>query len=236
MSVDLWVRFILKVYNGGLSYSIIHTCLCFRKLYVQWVPKLKIMRGGPMEEDILECVLIVKKNSVIYRLYYPSSGTCRTCSKLVTSAVGNQEKGIMPVPKPSPWKPTAPISNLCHGISFEHFPIEFWHSFCPFIVLSQALAIPKRKIKQHCFDDHSWLKSAPSRIRSSFVPSLAALFFPFSVMSCDFFAGWVGGCCGILFGHPFDTLKVINQKIWFFWFKFWPSPWHTQGIKLSNQI
>ena len=28
-------------------------------------------------------------------------------------------------------------------------------------------------------------------------------------MSCDFFAGWVGGCCGILFGHPLDTLKVI---------------------------
>jgi len=32
-------------------------------------------------------------------------------------------------------------------------------------------------------------------------------------MSCDFFAGWVGGCSGILFGHPFDTLKVRQQAL-----------------------
>jgi len=28
---------------------------------------------------------------------------------------------------------------------------------------------------------------------------------------CDFVAGWVGGCAGILVGHPFDTLKVRQQ-------------------------
>ena len=32
-------------------------------------------------------------------------------------------------------------------------------------------------------------------------------------MSCDFFAGWVGGCAGILFGHPLDTLKVVILKM-----------------------
>jgi len=32
-------------------------------------------------------------------------------------------------------------------------------------------------------------------------------------MSCDFFAGWVGGCVGILFGHPLDTLKVRQQAL-----------------------
>ena len=34
-----------------------------------------------------------------------------------------------------------------------------------------------------------------------------------SGMSCDFFAGWVGGCVGILFGHPLDTLKVVISRI-----------------------
>jgi len=28
---------------------------------------------------------------------------------------------------------------------------------------------------------------------------------------CDFMAGWVGGCAGLLVGHPFDTLKVRQQ-------------------------
>ena len=26
--------------------------------------------------------------------------------------------------------------------------------------------------------------------------------------SCDFIAGWVGGCVGVTVGHPLDTLKV----------------------------
>ena len=25
---------------------------------------------------------------------------------------------------------------------------------------------------------------------------------------CDFAAGWVGGCAGIIVGQPFDTMKV----------------------------
>ena len=29
----------------------------------------------------------------------------------------------------------------------------------------------------------------------------------------EFVAGWVGGCCGILLGHPFDTLKVRQQAL-----------------------
>lgn len=28
---------------------------------------------------------------------------------------------------------------------------------------------------------------------------------------CDFMAGWIGGCAGLLVGHPFDTLKVRQQ-------------------------
>jgi len=30
---------------------------------------------------------------------------------------------------------------------------------------------------------------------------------------CDFVAGWVGGCCGLVLGHPFDTLKVRQQAL-----------------------
>lgn len=29
----------------------------------------------------------------------------------------------------------------------------------------------------------------------------------------EFAAGWIGGCCGILLGHPFDTLKVRQQAL-----------------------
>ena len=29
----------------------------------------------------------------------------------------------------------------------------------------------------------------------------------------EFVSGWVGGCCGILLGHPFDTLKVRQQAL-----------------------
>ena len=29
----------------------------------------------------------------------------------------------------------------------------------------------------------------------------------------EFLAGWIGGCCGILIGHPFDTLKVRQQAL-----------------------
>lgn len=29
--------------------------------------------------------------------------------------------------------------------------------------------------------------------------------------SCDFIAGWIGGCAGIIVGHPLDTLKVRQQ-------------------------
>ena len=32
--------------------------------------------------------------------------------------------------------------------------------------------------------------------------------------SCDFMAGWIGGCAGIIVGHPLDTLKVY-QRGWF---------------------
>ena len=30
---------------------------------------------------------------------------------------------------------------------------------------------------------------------------------------CDFVSGWVGGCCGLILGHPFDTLKVRQQAL-----------------------
>ena len=29
----------------------------------------------------------------------------------------------------------------------------------------------------------------------------------------EFVSGWVGGACGFLFGHPFDTLKVRQQAL-----------------------
>ena len=29
----------------------------------------------------------------------------------------------------------------------------------------------------------------------------------------EFAAGWIGGCCGLLLGHPFDTLKVRQQAL-----------------------
>ncbi|KAJ9589920.1 hypothetical protein L9F63_016981, partial [Diploptera punctata] len=29
--------------------------------------------------------------------------------------------------------------------------------------------------------------------------------------SCDFIAGWGGGICGLLIGHPLDTIKVRQQ-------------------------
>ena len=29
--------------------------------------------------------------------------------------------------------------------------------------------------------------------------------------SCDFVAGWIGGCAGIIVGHPLDTIKVYVQ-------------------------
>ena len=29
----------------------------------------------------------------------------------------------------------------------------------------------------------------------------------------EFISGWVGGCCGLLIGHPFDTLKVRQQAL-----------------------
>merc|ERR1719391_1946611 len=72
---------------------------------------------------------------------------------------------------------------LC-PFSFKHFPTE-------------ALELS--------FD----LKTAPLFL----CPLPILSFLPFPVMSCDFFAGWVGGCCGILFGHPFDTLKVRQQAL-----------------------
>ena len=28
----------------------------------------------------------------------------------------------------------------------------------------------------------------------------------------EFVSGWVGGCCGLFIGHPFDTLKVKQQN------------------------
>ena len=28
----------------------------------------------------------------------------------------------------------------------------------------------------------------------------------------EFVSGWIGGCCGLLIGHPFDTLKVRQQN------------------------
>ena len=27
----------------------------------------------------------------------------------------------------------------------------------------------------------------------------------------EFVSGWAGGCCGLLLGHPFDTVKVRLQ-------------------------
>ena len=30
---------------------------------------------------------------------------------------------------------------------------------------------------------------------------------------CDFISGWFGGCCGLVLGHPFDTLKVRQQAL-----------------------
>ena len=29
----------------------------------------------------------------------------------------------------------------------------------------------------------------------------------------EFVSGWVGGCCGFVLGHPFDTLKVRQQAL-----------------------
>ena len=29
----------------------------------------------------------------------------------------------------------------------------------------------------------------------------------------EFVAGWIGGCSGLLLGHPFDTLKVRQQAL-----------------------
>jgi len=34
-----------------------------------------------------------------------------------------------------------------------------------------------------------------------------------SIMSCDFVCGWFAGCCGLVVGHPFDTLKVRQQAL-----------------------
>jgi hypothetical protein len=33
------------------------------------------------------------------------------------------------------------------------------------------------------------------------------------ISMCDFVSGWVGGCCGLILGHPFDTLKVRQQAL-----------------------
>jgi hypothetical protein len=41
---------------------------------------------------------------------------------------------------------------------------------------------------------------------------LANKFSGFTSM-CDFVSGWVGGCCGLILGHPFDTLKVRQQAL-----------------------
>ncbi|KAK3888353.1 hypothetical protein Pcinc_007587 [Petrolisthes cinctipes] len=30
---------------------------------------------------------------------------------------------------------------------------------------------------------------------------------------CDFIAGWIGGCAGLLVGHPLDTIKVRQQTL-----------------------
>ncbi|XP_018009463.1 solute carrier family 25 member 48 [Hyalella azteca] len=30
---------------------------------------------------------------------------------------------------------------------------------------------------------------------------------------CDFVAGWIGGCAGLLVGHPMDTIKVRQQAL-----------------------
>ena len=29
----------------------------------------------------------------------------------------------------------------------------------------------------------------------------------------EFVSGWAGGCCGLLLGHPFDTVKVRQQAL-----------------------
>ena len=30
---------------------------------------------------------------------------------------------------------------------------------------------------------------------------------------CDFTAGWIGGCAGLIAGHPVDTVKVRQQAL-----------------------
>jgi hypothetical protein len=30
---------------------------------------------------------------------------------------------------------------------------------------------------------------------------------------CDFVAGWLGGSAGIVIGHPFDTIKTVQQVL-----------------------
>ena len=30
---------------------------------------------------------------------------------------------------------------------------------------------------------------------------------------CDFLAGYIGGCAGVIVGHPLDTLKVRGQQL-----------------------
>jgi hypothetical protein len=44
------------------------------------------------------------------------------------------------------------------------------------------------------------------------VATLQTKFSEFTSM-CDFVSGWVGGCCGLILGHPFDTLKVRQQAL-----------------------